>query len=56
MTQVLALVATCCVLGTAVVLLAIRWYFDPWARDLDRRWAELKRRRAELRSSHSRWE
>lgn len=47
--ELLALVATLFVLGGAVVLLAIRWYFNPWARDLDRRRAALERRRAGLR-------
>lgn len=49
----LLLVATLCALGTAVVLLAVRWYFAPWARDLDRRAAELERRRAALRRSEA---
>ena len=47
--ELLALVATLFVFGVAVVLLAIRWYFDPWARGRDRRWAARERRRRELR-------
>lgn len=49
--QLLVMVAVLIAFGTAVVLIAVRCYFAPWARDLDRRAAELEQRKRALRRS-----